>query len=170
MFNQIDFKKIVAYSTVFEMNIILFNFFFFNYSLNIFILYFCILHTSLSGVFFFFNDILYKRYNTRSVYQINGILNNFFFLPILLLVSLLNLNGLPLTLKFNLELFFLIRLFNFDFFFFFFFIIIQYLFILFINKIIFNCIFGYNNKIICSDLSFFELFIIIIFILPLLLL
>ena len=67
---QIDYKKIIAYATIFEMNLL--TFFLFNFSKKnlIFLIFFFFFHSVISGVFFFIVDLLFKIYNTRII---NGI-------------------------------------------------------------------------------------------------
>lgn len=160
LFNQIDYKKIIAYCTIFEMNIILINLFFFDYNTIIYYVLFCILHTTLSSIFFFISDLLYKRFGTRCVSNINSIINHTPLFAIILLLNVLLFTGLPMTFKFNLEFVILQKMMLFDFFFFFIFLVLQYVFILLFLK--FNLTILFNNininKKIC-DLSLYEFFI-----------
>lgn len=169
--NQVDFKKIVAYCTIFEMNIILLNLFFFSNKIVIYVLLFCVMHTSLSGIFFVLSDLIYKRYNTRCTYSIKGSLDYYFVLSVVLFLSVLLFNGIPFSLKFNLEFILFLKLLNFNFLLLLYFMTIQILFIIFFSKVCYGLIFNSNSKLYnISDLSKFELYIILFNFLPLILL
>lgn len=114
---QIDLKKLIAFCTIQEMNIILLNLFLGNnFNLNIIFL-FTLIHTLLSSLFFFQVDIIFKRYNSRLVFNIKGLFKNNLNLSLNILFSLLIYNGFPISIKFLIELYFLINLFNNNFFF-----------------------------------------------------
>jgi formate hydrogenlyase subunit 3/multisubunit Na+/H+ antiporter MnhD subunit len=99
------------------MSIILLNLFLGNsFNLNIIFL-FTIVHTLLSSLFFFLVDIIYKRYNSRLVFNIKGLFKNNLNLSTNILFSLLVYNGFPISIKFLVELYFLINLFNTNYFF-----------------------------------------------------
>ena len=162
LFFQVDYKKVIAYCTIFEMNLLTLIVFFSNYYNVNFLFLMCILHTIFSTIFFLINDFIYRRYNTRNIYSISSILNNSPILGYLIIISVLFFNGLPLTLKFNLELVFFLKLYNFNFFIFFFIFFIQIIFLVSFSKI--NLIILCNN---CSfvkvnDLALYEFFLIII--------
>lgn len=159
---QVDFKKVVAYCTIFEMNIILLSIFFYNYNTIIFYLLFCILHTTLSNVFFTLSDFVYKRYNTRNVYGVGSLFNNNPLLSLTFLLSILLFNGLPLTLKFSMEMSIFLKIVNTDFILFFLFYFIQIIFSIFFTKINYQLLFqNSKNKKTC-DISFYEFLIIIL--------
>jgi NADH-quinone oxidoreductase subunit M len=158
-FSQVDIKKIVAYCTIFEMNIMLLILLFLTYNSYLFLIYFCILHTLLSFYFFFLVDCIFKRFNTRSIFGINNIINLFPNLAIFTIVGVLLFNGLPLTLKFNLELVLIQKLLNFNFLYFFIFFFIQIFAIIFITKNFFIIIFSSNSKTQLSDLTSREFFL-----------
>jgi NADH:ubiquinone oxidoreductase subunit 4 (subunit M) len=61
---------------------------------------FCITHAFLSSLFFYLVDCLQRRYNTRSVVEISGILHLNPNLGICILISVVFYAGLPGTLKF----------------------------------------------------------------------
>lgn len=157
--NQVDFKKIVAYCTIFEMNTILLSFIFYNYNTLIFYFIFCMLHTILSNMFFLLNDYIYKRFCTRNLYNINSLFLSSPNLGILLLFSVILFNGIPFTLKFYIEFSFFLKIFNFDLVSFFIFYLIQTLFYILFSKLNYSVIFQYVNYHTVSDLSFYELFI-----------
>ena len=158
---QTDFKKIIAYCTIFEMNIILINVFFFTFNTVVYVLLFCILHTTLSCVFFLISDFLYKRYNTRCILNIGGVFNNCSNLSIVIILSVIFFNGIPFTLKFNLEISIFIKLYNYDIVFLILFIFSQIIFIIFFTKIIYSVLFNNVEYSKVSDISSYELFLII---------
>ena len=162
LLSQTDFKKIIAYCTIFEMNIILFNIFFFNFNVVIYIVLFCILHTTLSCIFFLINDFIYKRYNTRCILNIGGLINNCNNFSILLITSVILFNGVPFTLKFNLEFSIFLKLSNFDIILFLIFSITQIVFIIFFTKIIYSIVFNNNSYSKIVDISFNEVLLILI--------
>jgi NADH:ubiquinone oxidoreductase subunit 4 (subunit M) len=161
---QVDIKKVVAYCTIFEMNIILVNFFFFSYYSYLFFLYFSILHTLLSFFFFFLVDCIYKRYNNRCILGVNNLLNFYPNLSFFLIVGVLLFNGIPLTLKFNLELIFFEKLLNFNSVFFLMFILIQIFGIIFFSKIFFSILFFSTVQKNTVDLGMKEILIFCILI------
>lgn len=169
LFFQVDFKKVVAYCTVFEMNFLTILIFFNNYlNLNLLFLM-CILHTTFSAIFFLINDYIYKRYTTRNIYNIPSILNNTPILGYLIIVCVLLFNGLPMTLKFNLELVFFLKIYNFNFFLFSFFYFIQIIFLLNFSRINFFVLCNNNFFLKVIDLNFFEFLIVLILVLLLML-
>lgn len=105
MWIQVDLKKLVAFCTVQEMNMIFFLILFPN-NLNFFlIVIFSLTHALLSSIFFFLVDILYKIYLTRNIFNLTGF---YLFSPnlsILIFISVNIYNGLPFTLKFFCEIY-----------------------------------------------------------------
>lgn len=110
MWAQIDLKKLIAYATVQEMNLILicaatpnqFNVFY----TGLFIL----AHTLLSTLFFLLIDSIYKRFSSRSVYNVRGLLTINPSLGWCVYIACLFFTGAPFTLKFLCELFIYIKL------------------------------------------------------------
>jgi NADH:ubiquinone oxidoreductase subunit 4 (subunit M) len=99
----IDIKKLIAWATVQEMTFMLFFVFFkqsyFNGSVVIFIL----LHGLMSIYMFYLVDIIQRRYNTRSLQNING---SSIFMPKLtkyIWFLILLFGGFPLSAKFIIE-------------------------------------------------------------------
>ena len=157
-------KKLVAYCTVQEMNIILLNFFF-GFNLNIYFIFtFILTHTLLSTIFFFIVDLLYKRFNTRLTYNIKGLFKSQIGLTIHIIFAVLLYNGFPISLKFIVEVLFLLNFMNINF--------VMFIFIIFICnffgsigfvKVWFNIIFGdliFKKNI--YDLNIFENFVLFI--------
>lgn len=166
IFTQTDLKKIVAYCTVFEMNIILTNFFFMSYHSYLFLIYFSLLHTLLSFYFFFTVDCIYKRFNTRSIASVNNILNSYPNLAILIVVGVVLFNGIPLTLKFNLEVIFFSKLLTLNAVYFLLFFSVQILGIIFFTKQFFSILFFSSTTRLVSDLTAKELsiFLLLVFV------
>ena len=162
---QIDFKKLVAYCTIQEMNMISIFLFFNDYFLIKYVYLFVITHTFLSIILFYLVDLIYKRYYSRSLLYINCIFNNCQILPIFIFLSLLFYSGIPFTMKFVIEFIF-INYFIYDFFFLILFLFfINFLSIIGFSKSIFNMLYGYN-KLNVLDLNYLEsikLFILFFF-------
>lgn len=100
MWGQIDLKKLVAYGTVQEMNIIYLAFLWGDSGAFIGGVLFCITHAFLSSLMFFLVDCIQKRYQTRIVSEISGILHTTPNLGIAILFMQILYSGLPGTLKF----------------------------------------------------------------------
>lgn len=82
---QIDLKRIIAYSSIAHMNLIVIGLFSFNFLGFEGALFQSISHGFVSSALFFLIGILYSRYHTRSVYYYSGLvqvmpLYSFFFL------------------------------------------------------------------------------------------
>ena len=67
---------------------------------------FSLTHALLSTIFFYLVDIIYKRYYSRSVYNVIGVFELYPFISYIIILACLNYNGFPFSLKFFLELFF----------------------------------------------------------------
>jgi formate hydrogenlyase subunit 3/multisubunit Na+/H+ antiporter MnhD subunit len=105
MWHQGDLKKLVAYGTVQEMNLIYLAFCFGDSFFLLGGVFFCITHAFLSGLFFYLVDCVHRRYNTRSVAEISGILHTTPNLGIVILFGVILYSGFPGTLKFVSELY-----------------------------------------------------------------
>lgn len=100
MWGQLDLKKLVAYGTVQEMNIIYLAFLWGDTSAFIGGILFCVTHAFLSSLMFYLVDCIQRRYLTRVVSEISGILHTTPNLGIAILVMQILYSGLPGTLKF----------------------------------------------------------------------
>jgi NADH-quinone oxidoreductase subunit M len=96
----LDLKKLVAYGTVQEMNLIYIAFLWGDAGAFIGGILFCITHAFLSSLMFFLVDCIQKRYNTRIVSEISGILHTTPNLGLSILFMHILYSGLPGTLKF----------------------------------------------------------------------
>lgn len=107
---QIDIKKIIAYSSIIHMNIIVLGIFSFNHISLVGSIFFMISHGIVSSALFFLAGMLYDRYKTRLIYYYGGLVNimpiySFFFF----FFSFANL-GFPGTIGFVGEILILIGL------------------------------------------------------------
>lgn len=107
--NQIDFKKLIAYTTIQEMSIIVMFIFFNSYNnLNI-LVYFIILHTLTSILLFLLNDSIYIRYKTRRTKLHLGLYYTSPKLNTVLLLIWVFFISLPLSSKFIFEVVILMK-------------------------------------------------------------
>ena len=101
---QIDMKKIIAYSSIAHMNLVVLGLFSGNIqgiSGSIFLM---IAHAIVSAGLFFLIGILYDKYGTRIIYYYGGLVQTMpIFSTLLLIFSLANI-GLPITCNFIGEL------------------------------------------------------------------
>ena len=101
---QIDMKKIIAYSSIAHMNLVVLGLFSGNVqgiSGSIFLM---IAHAIVSSGLFFLIGILYDKYGTRIIYYYGGLVQTMpIFSTLLLIFSLANI-GLPVTCNFIGEL------------------------------------------------------------------
>lgn len=93
-------KKLVAYGTVQEMNIIYLAFLWGDAGAFIGGVLFCITHAFLSPLMFYLVDCIQRRYSTRIVSEISGVLHTTPNLGISILIMQVLYSGLPGTLKF----------------------------------------------------------------------
>jgi len=100
MWGQIDLKKLVAYGTVQEMNLIYISFLWGDANLFIGGILFCVTHAFLSSLMFYLVDCIQRRYHTRIISEISGILHTTPNLGISILFMQIFYSGLPGTLKF----------------------------------------------------------------------
>lgn len=173
MWHQLDLKKLIAFTTVQEMNFLMIPVLWNDYLGEILISFFIITHCLLSTIFFFFIDIINKRFNTRVATQITGLIHVMPTFTLILFLSWIGFSGLPFTIKFTLE----ICIFNY---------LLQYNFFLTIisliimniigligfSKAMFNVLFGAPilKDLIIMDLTKRELFLFIFLLLNLILL
>ena len=103
MWGQTDIKKLVAYGTIQEMNIIYLTFCWGDSSNLVSGVLFCLTHSFLSVLMFFLVDCTYRRYFSRSVIELSGILQKTPNLAISIILMCIFYSGLPGTLKFSSE-------------------------------------------------------------------
>lgn len=112
MWSQVDLKKLVAYGTVQEMNLILIGFSLATSTAIKASSLFILAHTILSTIFFLMSDSLYRRFSSRSTSSIRGLTQSTPVLGYALFICCLFFAGLPFTLKFIVEVYIFINLFN----------------------------------------------------------
>lgn len=100
MWGQTDLKKLVAYGTIQEMNIIYLAFCWGDSCAILGGILFSATHAFLSALMFFLVDCIYRRYHTRSLVEINGILHVTPNLGVAILLMLVFFSGIPGTIKF----------------------------------------------------------------------
>jgi len=105
MWGQIDLKKLVAYGTVQEMNIIYIAFLWGDAGAFIGGILFCITHAFLSSLMFYLVDCIQRRYGTRVISELSGILHTTPNLGISILLMQILYSGLPGTIKFLSEIY-----------------------------------------------------------------
>lgn len=164
MWGQTDLKKLVAYGTIQEMNLIFLVFLWGDSYSIVGGIIFCFTHAFLSTLMFFLVDCIQRRFHSRSVVELSGILNVTPNLGVSILFMCIFFSGIPGTLKFVSEFyifsgflenstaacFFLILICNF-------FGLIGF------SKCWFNVVFGLmqkNTKYLAIDLTTKELYII----------
>ena len=105
MWGQTDLKKLVAYGTIQEMNLIFLTFCWGDSYMIIAGIIFTTTHAFLSTLMFFIVDCVYRRFHSRSIIEINGILHILPNLSILIIAMIVFFSGLPGTIKFISEFF-----------------------------------------------------------------
>lgn len=105
MWGQTDLKKLVAYATIQEMGLVYITLCFGDTTAVIGGFIFSVTHALLSSIFFFLVDTISRRFYTRNIVEINGILHLTPNLGIVILISCIFYSGLPGTLKFISELY-----------------------------------------------------------------
>jgi NADH:ubiquinone oxidoreductase subunit 4 (subunit M) len=164
MWGQSDLKKLVAYCTIQEMNLILIVFLWGDSFISICGFFFSAVHAFLSSLMFYLVDCIYRRYHTRSIFAVSGIFTLFPNLGFLIFLMVVFYGGLPGTVKFVCEFYIFNILLSSSFF--------SCIFLMFtlnffglvgFSKGWFNAVFGLptsKNVILAMDLSKKEFFII----------
>ncbi len=105
MWGQTDLKKLIAYSTVQEMNLIYLTFCIGDSNAVWGGIIFCITHAFLSSLLFYTVDCVQRRYHTRSIYDLAGVSNSLPLLGSVIFFNCIFYMGVPGTLKFLSELY-----------------------------------------------------------------
>jgi NADH-quinone oxidoreductase subunit M len=105
MWAQIDLKKLVAYCTIQEMSLLYLVFVWGDTLCFIGGVMLCITHSLLSSLMFFLVDCIQKRYKSRLVSEVSGILHTTPNLGVALLTMVVLYSGLPGSIKFTSELY-----------------------------------------------------------------
>ena len=166
MWGQTDLKKLVAYGTIQEMNLIFLTFCWGDTNAILGGILFSATHGALSALMFYIVDCLQRRFNSRSVVEISGVLQITPLLGISIIVMCVLYAGLPGTLKFTCEFYIFCGLFEITpvltitvFF------IANVLGLIGFSKCWFDAVFGMNlknHKLAPLDLNYKELYIIYI--------
>lgn len=112
LWNQNDLKKLIAYCTVQEMNLIYSCFIVGDSQLINIGFLFCITHALLSTLFFFLVDSVYTRNKTRNLLKLIGLFKLNPKLSWLIFLSCIIFSGIPGSLKFVCEIVILISYFE----------------------------------------------------------
>ena len=105
MFSQVDLKKLVAFCTVQEMNMIYMMLCWGDSTGCISAILFIITHSFLSALMFFLVDCIQRRYNSRSTLEISGLIHVTPNLGIAIFAMCMLYCGMPGTMKFTCEFF-----------------------------------------------------------------
>jgi len=105
MWGQLDLKKLVAYCTIQEMSLLYLVFIWGDTLCFLGGIMLCITHSLLSSLMFFLVDCIQKRYKSRLVSEISGIVHTTPNLGISIILMVVLYSGLPGTLKFISELY-----------------------------------------------------------------
>lgn len=103
MWTQTDFKKLIAYATIQEMNLILFLLINVNNIMDYSIILFVLIHGWLSTLMFFLVDIIQKKTSTRNIVEVSGLAHTFPGLKFIIWFIIILFGGFPLTVKFIIE-------------------------------------------------------------------
>lgn len=103
MWTQTDFKKLIAFATIQEMNLILYLLLNYQNLLDYNLLLFILIHGWLSTLMFFLVDIIQKKTSSRNIVEISGLAYNFPEMKLIIWFILLLFSGFPLTVKFIIE-------------------------------------------------------------------
>ena len=103
MWNQTDFKKLIAFTTIQEMNLILYLLINCQNSLSYALILFILLHGWLSTLMFFLVDILQKKTNTRNIVALSGVGYSYNVIKFAIWLIIIVFSGFPLTVKFFVE-------------------------------------------------------------------
>ena len=112
MWGQTDLKKLVAYGTIQEMNLIFLTFCWGDTNAILGGILFSATHGALSALMFFIVDCLQRRFNSRNVVEISGVLQITPMLGIAIITMCVLYAGLPGTLKFTCEFYIFCGLFE----------------------------------------------------------
>ena len=112
MWGQTDLKKLVAYGTIQEMNLIFLMFCWGDSNAILGGILFSATHGALSALMFYIVDCLQRRFNSRNVVEISGVLQITPMLGIAIITMCVLYSGLPGTLKFTCEFYIFCGLFE----------------------------------------------------------
>jgi NADH-quinone oxidoreductase subunit M len=103
MWTQVDLKKLVAFCTIQEMNLIVMCFLF-GYSPIVSVgIIFCFMHAILSSLMFFLVDCVQRRFQSRQTAEVTGLIHSTPNLGLSVIFMVLMYLAIPGTLKFSCE-------------------------------------------------------------------
>ena len=100
MWTSTDIKRLIAFATIQEMNLIVGLFFLLNNSYMQFLNLFLLVHGLLSTLLFFLVDQVQKRYQTRNLVVLSGLAYKLPILHTVIWFSILIFRGFPIFIKF----------------------------------------------------------------------
>lgn len=164
LWGQTDLKKLVAYCTVQEMNLITIFFLKGDSEIIVYGFIFNFTHAFLSTVMFYLVECIYIRYFSRSIFVVKGIFFSFNQLSLGIIFMCIVFSGIPGTFKFVCEFYVFNSIFNFS-------TVVCFFLIFFVNVIgligfsknWFNALFSspnVNNRNLSLDLNKKEALII----------
>lgn len=103
MWTQTDFKKLIAFATIQEMNLILFMLINCQNNLDYSLILFILIHGWLSTLMFFLVDVVQKKTSSRNIVEVSGLAYTFPEIRRIIWCILLLFSGFPLTVKFVIE-------------------------------------------------------------------
>lgn len=103
MFTQTDFKKLIAFATIQEMNLILILLFLNQMIISYGLVLFILIHGWLSTLMFHSVDVLQRKTGTRNMLQLSGVGLQSRQITLLFWFILIIFSGFPLTVKFVIE-------------------------------------------------------------------
>lgn len=103
MFSQVDLKKLVAFCTIQEMNLIYLMLCWGDSTGVITAILFTVTHGFLSALMFYVVDCVQRRYNSRSSLEVVGIIHTTPNLGIVIFLMCVLYSGIPGTMKFVCE-------------------------------------------------------------------
>jgi NADH:ubiquinone oxidoreductase subunit 4 (subunit M) len=103
MWNQVDLKKLIAFCTIQEMNLIIICFFYGYANIAFVGMLFCVMHAILSSLMFFLVDCIQRRYQSRQTSEVIGVIHTTPNLGLSLIIMVLLYLAIPGTLKFSCE-------------------------------------------------------------------
>ncbi len=149
MWTSTDIKKLIAFATIQEMNLIVIFLFLSNPNNYTILSIFLLVHGVLSSLLFYLVDQIQKIFSTRNILSLSGII---YFLPVLssfIWGALLVFRGFPIFIKFFIEWEILTLLFtNYKIFGFFLFLIIGIFGVLGFSRVFFSVLYGQPQNII----------------------
>lgn len=103
LWTQTDFKKLIAFATIQEMNLILYLLVNYQNTLDYSLILFILIHGWLSTIMFFLVDIIQKKTSSRNIVEISGLAYKFPEIKFIIWVVIILFSGFPLTVKFVIE-------------------------------------------------------------------